>query len=201
MKKLRVLHVPTDCGDHGTLLARTERKLGLDSWSIVFAQSYLSYKADLVIGGRSLTELLLVELKRYKLIWQGRKFDVIFYNYGSSMCPTPPFVGCGLHGSLKRKVYTICTLPFQMWDVLFFRLLGKTICVIFQGGDSRQGYNALDKNEEPDGYYTPFTDFIKRSRIRFWGKWADHIYFLNPDLYQYLPQKAEFLPYLYEKGD
>jgi len=195
---LRILHVPTDCGRHGPLLAKVERVLGHDSWSIVFAQSYLGYEADLVIGGRTIAELLLVELKRYKLIWQARKFDVIFYNYGSSMCPTPPFVGLGLHGSLKRQIYTILTLPLQMWDVVFFRLLGKTIIVLFQGGDARIGSHALDAQEQPPGYYSPFMDAIKRTRIKIWNKLADKIYFLNPDLYEFLPERSEFLPYLYE---
>lgn len=197
---VRILHVPTDCGNHGPLLARTERKLGLDSWSIVFAQSYLGYKADLVIGGRSITKLLTLELKRWKFIWDARKFDVIFYNYGSSMAPTPPFIGLGLHGSLKRRMYTVCTLPFQMIDVLFFHLLGKTIIVLFQGGDARIGSHALDKHEQPKGYYSPFMNFIKRRRIKIWDRLADRIYFLNPDLYEFLPKRAEFLPYLY-KGE
>jgi len=197
MKNLKILHVPTDCGNHGTLLARTERLLGYDSWSIVFAQSYLGYKADLVIGGRSITNLLRLELKRWKLMWQARKFDVICYNYGSSMAPTPPFVGLGLHGGLKRKIYTICTFPFQMLDVVFFHLLGKTIIVLFQGGDARIGSHALDKHEHAKGYYSPLMDTIKRTRIKIWDKLADHIYFLNPDLYQFLPKRSKFLPYLY----
>ena len=196
---MRILHCPTDCGNHGPLLARIERAHGLDSWSIVFAQSYIGYQADLVIGGRSLLELILVEFKRFKLIWQARKFDVIFYNYGSSMAPTPPFVGLGLHGGFKRKAYTILSFPFQMWDVVFFRLLGKTIFVIFQGGDARIGRHAIDKYEERPGYYTDLMDTIKQIRIKIWSRFADKIYFLNPDLYQFLPKRAQFLPYLYKE--
>lgn len=196
---MRVLHCPTDCGNHGPVLARFERSRGLDSWSIVFAQSYIGYKADLVIGGRSILELLIVELKRYKLIWQARKFDVIFYNYGSSMASTPPFVGFGMHGGFKRKLYAFLTVPFQMWDVIFFHLLGKKIFVIFQGGDARIGRHAIDRDEERPGYYTDFMDTIKQIRIKIWSRFADKIYFLNPDLYQFLPKRAEFLPYLYKE--
>ena len=44
-------------------------------------------------------------------------------------------------------------------------------------------------------YYTEFADRLKAKRIRKWDKYAHHIYYLNPDLAQYLPERAKFLPY------
>lgn len=201
------MHVPTDCGGHGPLLAAYERKLGFKSWSIVFAQSYLGYPADEVLGNRGFKNLISLELKRWMVFFRACKYDVISYNMGSSIAPNPVFVGLGLSsmwGKKLRFVYTVYSLLPQMWDVLFLRLLGKKIIVVFQGGDARQGgylrdhFKWSDWNEEPKGYYTALTDLIKRFRIWLWGILAHQIYFLNPDHGYVLPKRAKFLPYVAE---
>lgn len=196
MRPFRVLHVPTDAGNHGPILAHTERSLGLDSHCIVFGTSHIGYKADESLGGRSIPALLKVELKRWWILVRALRYDCIHYNYGSSICPNPIFIGLGLHGGLKRRIYTLYAVIFQMWDVVLFKLLGKRIVVVFQGGDARQEYAALDAHEERPGYYVPMMDTLKRHRIRIWGRSAHAIYYLNPDLATFLPARARFLPYV-----
>lgn len=202
---MRILHVPTDCGNHGPLLARIERSHGHDSWSIVFAQSYLGYKADEVFGGRGLKAMMKLEFTRWKVLFRALSYDVIFYNYGSSIAPNPVFVGLGLtsaYGPFSRLAYTLYSLLPQMWDVVILRLLGKRILVVFQGGDARQGRFLRsrggcpnDWQEEPRGYYTWLTDTIKRVRAKLWDLLAHEIYYLNPDLAWVLPKRAKYLPY------
>ena len=205
---MRILHVPTDCGNHGPLLARTERANGHDSWSIVFAQSYIGYKADEVLGGRGVKELLKVEFKRFGVFLRAFKYDVIFYNYGSSLAPNPVFVGLGMTSSFgpgRRLLYTLYSILPQMWDVLILRLAGKKIFVVFQGGDARQGrylrehyFFPNDWQEEPHGYYGRLTDTIKRFRAKVWDLLAHRIYYLNPDLAGVLPKRATYFPYAME---
>lgn len=210
---MKILHVPTDCGNHGPLLARIERAHGHDSWSIVFSQSYIGYGADEVLGGRGVKELLKLELKRWTILFRAMRYDVIFYNYGSSIAPNPIYVGLGLssaYGPGRRLLYTIYSILPQMWDVLILRLMGKKIFVVFQGGDGRQGrylrgHGRLltdhpccfpnDWQEEPIGYYGWLTDTLKRIRAQIWNLLAHKIYYINPDLGWVLPKRATFLFY------
>lgn len=193
---MRILHVPTDAGNHGPILAKAERSLGLHSHCIVFGTSHIGYKADESLGGRGIPALLKVELKRWFIFLRAFRYDVIHYNYGSSICPNPIFVGLGLHGGLKRRIYTLYAAVFQMWDVILFKLLGKHIIVVFQGGDARQQHGAMDRHEQLPGYYVPMMDALKRHRIRIWSRCADQIFYLNPDLARFLPERAKFLPYI-----
>ena len=192
---MKILHTPTDCGNQGPLEAKYERKLGHDSYSIVFNQSYLGFTADKVYAGRGIKHLLKMEFVRWWVIVKALKYDVIHYNFGSNMTSTLISVGLGQHSSLLRSIYMRWSAIMPMFDVWLYRKLGKVICVTFQGGDARQGYHARDKDEEPKGYYTEFADKLKRKRIRKWDKYAHFIYYLNPDLAFYLPDRAQFLPY------
>lgn len=192
---MKILHTPTDCGQQGPLTSKYERLLGHDSYSIVFNQSYLGFYADKVYAGRGYRHLIKIEFLRWWIILKVLKYDVIVYNFGSNMTSTMISVGLGQHSSFLRTLYQHWSAIMPMLDVWLYRKLGKVICVIFQGGDARQGYNARDKDEEPEGYYTEFADRVKRKRIKKWDKYAHLIYYLNPDLAQYLPESAKFLPY------
>ena len=196
MNRLRVLHVPTDCGNQSPILARKERLLGFDSWAIALNQSYLGFKIDEGIACRGRKDLILTEFRRWNIIKRALKYDIIVYNYGSSLMPNPVFVGFGQYSHLLRMIYTFYAIVFDMLDVRLFKLLGKKIIVIFQGGDARQEWGALDAKYQPRGYYNPLMDALKRRRIRKWAKLADKIYFLNPDLSRFLPKNAEFMPYV-----
>jgi len=192
---MKILHTPTDCGNQGPLEAKYERKLGHDSYSIVFNQSYLGFTADKVYAGRGYRHLIKIEFVRWWVILKALKYDVIHYNFGSNMTSTLISVGHGQHSTFLRSLYMRWSAIMPMFDVWLYRKLGKVICVTFQGGDARQGFNARDKDEEPEGYYTEFADKLKRKRIKKWDKYAHFIYYLNPDLAQYLPDRAQYLPY------
>jgi len=201
-KKIRVLHCPTDCGAFGPVMARCEREQGFDSWSLAFAQSYLGYECDEVLGGRALSKLLDLEIARWKILWRAiRHYDVIFYNYGTTIMPTPVFIGFGEHYRFLRVFYSVYALFFDMLDVRILKLLGKKIFVVFQGGDGRRKeilekhYAWSDADEEPEGYYYRLAETLKRHRAKVWDKLADEIYYINPDLGHGLPKRAKFMPY------
>jgi glycosyltransferase involved in cell wall biosynthesis len=65
-------------------------------------------------------------------------------------------------------------------DVSLLRRAGKAVFVTFQGDDARPGH----QNERR-----------RRRAITVFGRQADGIYALNPDLLAFLPARAEFLPY------
>jgi hypothetical protein len=203
---MRILHVPTDTGNLGPLMAREMRKLGHDAWSIAFARNYLDYGADEVFGGRSIKELLLVEIKRWKVFIRAiQKYDAIVFNFGSTIFPNPIFIGWGLSSKFKprfRMLYTILSLPFSwfMWDVMILHKMGKKIGVVAQGGDFRRGdilkkHGRLDIEEEPPGYYSWFNDRVKERRTKLWNRYADCLWTHNPDLWLAMPKRTRFLPY------
>jgi hypothetical protein len=208
---MKILHVPTDGGNLGPLMARTMRKMGHEVWSIAFAKSYLMYNSDEYFGGRSLHELILLEFKRWFVFFRAIKYDVIIFNFGSTILPNPIFIGWGLSAQYKprlRLVYTLYSLPFSwfMWDVRILKLMGKKIGVVFLGGDARRGdilrkLGYPDIDEEPKGYYIPFMDRIKSRRAKLWDRYADAIWYHNPDLAWALPKRANFLPYPIQVDD
>jgi glycosyltransferase involved in cell wall biosynthesis len=75
------------------------------------------------------------------------------------------------------------------------RRAGRTIAVTFQGDDARQGHGSPLAAAVGEGYYTPAGDAVKRRTIAAFDRYADRIFFLNPDLGEVLPPRARFLPY------
>jgi len=174
------------------MLAKYERKLGHDSWSMAIGKTYLNYKADERVHG----SLWRQELFRLKMFKRALKSDVIFYNAGSSIAPTPSFQydPNTKHPAIFHFLYSLYSMLFCMVDVFILRLLGKHISVIFQGGDAR--LNADEVFGIKLHWYDRWVNQIKRIRIKLWSRWADRIYYLNPDLAWHLPERAQFLPYI-----
>jgi glycosyltransferase involved in cell wall biosynthesis len=89
-----------------------------------------------------------------------------------------------------------------MNDLRLLKRAGKAVVVTYQGDDARQG-TAWGTPESPFefpigdevDYYTPPFDDARRRTIARFARFADRIYYLNPDLAHVLPSRAEFLPY------
>lgn len=202
---MKILHVPTDVGNQGYSLSLAERTMGYESLCVVMMPgNHIGYKADLVIRTKeNVSGILKRDLwQQWNIFFMAHRFDVIHYNFGRSIFPNPSMVGAKYRRRLSR-LYAIYALSWGMIDVWWLkRIMKKYITVTFQGGDARQG-NRLkklypewnDTNEEPPWYYDPLLDRIKAIRIRLWDRWADEIYYLNPDLGHVLPARAKFLPY------
>lgn len=205
---MKVLFVPHDAGNFAPLIARQLRKQGHFAKCIVFSQSYLGYKLtppDKVLGGRGIKALMLLELKRWLVLAEALRYDAIVFTFGSTILPNPAFIGWGLSSRIRptmRVYYTYMTVVFSyfMFDVMLLHLLGKRIGVIFQGGDARRGdilkaRGYADVDEEPPGYYVPFIDKLKSRRAKLWNRYADVIWYHNPDLWWGLPKRSTFMPY------
>jgi len=203
---LRILHCPDVIGGNPVTLARFERKLGLDSSSIVFYPNKFGYKPDKILGHVGDSPLIR-EIRRWQLLWKAlRDFDVIHFNFGDSILSTRIYsTDPVLNSSLSKRIYILIANLYKLIlgnrDLPLLKNAGKGIVVTYQGDDARQGDYCLEHfdiccaKETPPGYYSPDTDSDKRKRISIFDKYADKIYALNPDLLNILPSRAEFLPY------
>jgi hypothetical protein len=120
------------------------------------------------------TSVFAREWRRWRAILTARRYDVIHFNFGSSLAP-------GFYGSAGRggPVYAAYSRLLEQRDLDYLR--GRALFVTFQGDDVR-----------PTG--DPEQDALKRHRARRFVRMVDGAYVLNPDLLDHVPG-AEFLPY------
>lgn len=178
MRPLRVLHVPDSVGGHAPGLARAERELGIDSVSVALRASPFAYAVDEVVGGPGVSRLAYERGRLRLLVRAFRYFDVIHFNFGRTLMPA--WLG-----------------PI---DLPLLRRAGKAIFVTFQGDDARRGDVAaarggLSLPTALPQLYPAHVDAARRRRVAQFARWADGIFFLNPDLAHVLPARAEFVPY------
>ena len=176
-----------------------ERELGLDSTSVVFRSNKFGYESDRVLFEPGDSYLRC----RYK-IWKFvlfaiKNFDVIHYNFGRPLMfgerrkqrlwP----LGEATRTLLIRQYHALSDFA----DVALFKRAGKAIVVTYQGSDARQRDYCLAHHETTFAreVYSPEADAHKRRQIARFGRYADRIYALNPDLLSVLPPAAEFIPY------
>ena len=197
---IRILHCPAAVAGHSSQLARSEREIGLNSWSISFSQNYLHYETDELLSNN----LLTMEVKRWGVLKRALyDFDVIHFNFGRSISPQwlPKVVARNPLLALLRWMYNLYAAPLELREIPLLKNAGKGIVVTYQGDDARQGdfcqknFAISPANEVEPGYYSTDWDAHKRYRIAIFAKYADRIYALNPDLLHVLPQHAQFLPY------
>lgn len=193
-RPIRVLHVPAAVGGHAPGLAAAERELGLESTVVTVEQPPFGYDVDRVLAPPG-TPALVRELRRWNEVRRARGFDVVHFNFGSSLLPLaypPPF------SSAPARAYARLV---QLRDLALLRRAGKAIFVTYQGDDARQGDVCLEQlelspaHELGDAYSTPALDRVKRRSIAAFARAADGIFALNPDLMRVLPPHARFLQY------
>lgn len=174
----RVLHVPDSVGGNPPGLAQAERRLGVDSVSVVLRESPFGYRADRVLATAE-TGRARFEVQRWRLLLQAlREYDVVHFNFGRTLVPP----------------------RLAQIDLPLLRRAGKAIFVTFQGDDARRGDVArrrggLSLPVQLPHRYTTQSDREKERRIARFDRYADGIYFLNPDLAHSLPRRATFMPY------
>lgn len=195
----RILHCPQLVGGHATEIARHERLLGAQSWSVSLRRSAFGLEVDEFIWPDGASRLRQ-EVDRWRLFMRAlRKFDVVHYNFGT------PILNWGAldsarHGSLAPLIDIYAALNWSL-ELPLLKYLGKVVAVTYQGDDARQGDYSREHfeysiaTEVDETYYNSRTDAAKRKRIDRFAKYADLIYALNPDLLHVLPTRAKFLPY------
>ncbi|MEW5758298.1 MAG: glycosyltransferase family 1 protein [Candidatus Omnitrophota bacterium] len=183
MKRIKILHCPTMVGGNPYGLARAERKLGLDSWSIAFEQNIFAHCSDEILWHKK-ENYLIREFKRFNLLKRAFKdFDIVHFNFGRSIMPhwaDSDSLQKNIPNSLLRTLYKVYVTIFELKDLPLLKKAGKKIAVTYQGSDARQ-----------DGIF----DKHKYWQISQFSKYADIIYALNPDLLNFLPTRTQFMPY------
>jgi hypothetical protein len=198
-RNIRVLHCPTMTGGNAQQLARAERSLGLESWSVAFSDNYLSYQCDELLWEEPLP-LIYQQWRCWKLLLRAaKKYDVVHYNAGTSILPWDFSSKWAQPHSLKSLVYK----GYANWSRFCEQQLLKkqVVAVTYQGDDARQGDYTLANfpisiaQEVKEDYYSEESDAKRRRKIAWFDEYADLIYALNPDLLWVLPKRAKFLPY------
>lgn len=190
---MKILHAPLVIAGNASRLSRAERELGFDSWSIEIGSNKYGYTADERIEGSSLG----LEVKRILLLIRAiRNFDVVHFNFGESFFPRKIFVANGDKLNFRLRVYNLYASVFEMKDVWLLSKLKKKIFVTFQGDDLRSP-NLINPNKLTlaSGAYSERKNSNNLKRAKLWSKYANGIYYLNPDLKQYIPTQSHFLPY------
>jgi glycosyltransferase involved in cell wall biosynthesis len=165
---------------------------------VTILPSPYGYPSDEVLG-TSGSSIPIREWRRVQLLFKAlREFDVVHYNYGSTIFP---WRRSELGGLLRRTAVGLYTQLTAMRDLDLLASLSKPLFVTFQGDDVRQGdycrahFAQHWVHEVNAAYYPPGSDDRKRWAVTRFRNRVAKIYALNPDLLHVLPAGSEFLPY------
>jgi hypothetical protein len=202
-ENLRILHLPESVGGNAYTLSNAMRRVGMDSQCWILKPNYLNYGFDRSIAAPG-DGYLVTEVKRLLALRYVFQFDVIFFNFGSTLFRPLALrrrPGWSLKFYLGARAYMGYATAMQRLELWLLRLLGRRIFVQYQGDDARQGdyclthYAISPATEVDEHYYHPASDAHKRQQIRLFEQYCDCMYALNPDLLNVLPANAKFLPY------
>jgi glycosyltransferase involved in cell wall biosynthesis len=180
---MKILHLPTSVGGNSYGLSRAERSIGLESEVLTIGENYLDYPSDIKII------LPKTRLDFYKKIFDtfrmiNGKYDIYHFNGGSSLYSIP-----------RHNLYFL--------DLNFYDKRSKLV-VTYNGCDCRQKFKIIEKYDicacaNPECYNgvcnSVKVDKIKEKQIKIMTSHCQAIFYLNPDLKQFLPNHALFLPY------
>ena len=160
----RILHAPLDVGGHAFGLSRAERELGLRSDVAVVAPGPFGYETDIDLhAGRDRPVWLRFARRGAFLAGALRKYDLFHFNFGLTLLSVRQF---------GRVIDELALL----------KRFGKTVFVTYQGCDLRPKANCPCRKPgcyEYDRYRRP----AARRALRL----ADRVFYLNPDLREWLP--------------
>lgn len=185
--KIRVLHLPTNVAGVPAGLAEGERMLGLDSESVSMFSDYIRHSNANIMFNQT-PNSIWDAIKYVPAILQkinsiDDKYDVFHFNSSRTMLD---YLGIKLT---------------SMWDLPHFKRWGK-VAVMFNGCDVRM--RTKHKQYQHSPCINPLcqnrmcknnaSDEVKAYRVKKWDKYADAMFAATPDLLEYLPERAIYLP-------
>ena len=200
---MKILHLPYTVGGNPQGLSRHLNLLGVQSETWTLYQNYLAFNANKVIFNEK-DRVFVRELKRLWALRYIFLFDVIFFNFGTSLYEpfTIPEEPQRSHiFKIGMKIYQSYVFFMQKVELALLRIFNKIVFIQYQGDDARQGdycqkhFSISIAHETGSDYYTPESDETTRQRIKRFDELADLIYAVNPDLLWVLPKRARFVPY------
>lgn len=188
---MKVLHLPTSVGGNSWGLRNGERALGLESYCLTIDDDWLNYPSDFKVAAGPELGRINRTLRLLGAFMKFRKgYDIYHFNFGMTLLNFPRF---GL---------PLLDLPF--YDA------GAKIFATYNGCDARQKYPTIVQTKisacNDDNCYegkcvSGAMDRYKRMMIKKMGKYASHIFAVNPDLLNFLPPNSSFLPYSIAEWD
>lgn len=179
---MKVIHFPTSVGGQSWNLAQGEKKLGLDSKVFYTSANWLQYPCDICMDycGSSLKYYI----KKTKIAYDfSKEFDVFHLNFGRSLIDIPKY-------------------HLDYLDLMLYK--NKKVCVTYNGCDARQKYKRIAQTKisacHHDDCYEGICmdkslERLKARRISKLYKKKVTMFAVNPDLLNFLPEGAVFLPY------
>jgi len=154
----------------------------LDSTVFYKNSNWLDYSCDIALGWCG--NKFLYEMRKAQTAYAfSKEYDVFHMNYGSSLIDFP-------------------SLYLDYLDLALYK--NKKICVTYNGCDARQKYQRMNQAEISACQYKECyggicmdgkLDKMKARRIRKLNRKGVTMFALNPDLLNFLPDNAVFLPY------
>jgi len=180
---MKILHMPTSVGGNSFGLSRAERNLGLESDVLTVEENYLEYPSDiqLKITGSKMNRLKQI-IQCINI--QKNKYDVFHFNFGMSLLSFPKL--------------NLDFIDFYLYNK------NKKYFVTYNGCDCRQKFKIIEKYDicacSEDECYNGICNSIKidsykSRRIKKMTDFCTKVFYLNPDLKQFLPEDSIFLPY------
>jgi glycosyltransferase involved in cell wall biosynthesis len=168
---VRILHAPSDVGGHAFGLSRAERELGFESDVVVVSRGSFGYGFDLDLDAGLPHPVWRRFGRRGSFLLRAlHRYDVVHFNFGQTLL-------------------TIRQLGRVFDEVAWLKRRGKIVLVTYQGCDVRP--KAACPCRRPHCYADdPYRLPAARRMLRL----ADRVFYLNPDLRQWLPG-AVFTPY------
>lgn len=201
---MKVLHLPELVAGDVAGLSSALKALGIQSTVLARHKHPFGYEADIFISESASSSRWVVAVRTMmELRYLFGPWDVVHFNFGSTLLD-----GGYLERPIEKPSDVFLWLIRRLMEVgqwlelLTLSLRGVKIFVHFQGSDARQSANLKAVPSEWSGLNEKKmwkTDLkrnrYKKRRISRFDRFANKIYFLNPDLASFLPSRAEFLPY------
>lgn len=184
---MKVIHFPTSTGGMSWELAQGEKKLGLDSRVFYKNNNWLAYPCDFSLGWCGNSALYTIR-KAQTAYDFSKTYDVFHMNFGSSLIDFPQY-------------------HLDYLDLLLYR--NKKVCMTYNGCDARQKYKRIKQTEISPCHFDECYDGIcmdgkqdtmKARRIKKLSRHGVTMFALNPDLLNFLPENAVFLPYAIDES-
>jgi len=165
VKKLRILHAPTDVGNQPWGVSSAERLLGADSKVLVYHKIFKGFGSDydLAFERRSRLGRLFIAMRYF--LWSLWRFDVYHFYFATTFFP-------------------------GYFDLSILKLFRKKIFFTFQGCDIRAADQCPPAVLNPEKH-SHATVAVQQKRLKTILKYASKTYVLNPDLLVFSPTSEQ----------
>ena len=161
---MRILHAPADVGGHARGLSEAERALGHVSDVVVFSQGPYGYAADIDLRAGADRPLPVRFARRAAFLREAiDRYDLFHFNFGQTLM------------QVRQFGHVVDELPS-------LKRRGKTVIVTYQGCDVRPFDRCFCRSVACAREAACRQPAADRARA-----YADHVFFLNPDLAHWLP--------------